>query len=300
MRDSSEPAEPRRLPTACFGLVRKQQTESYATQVVDSQPKLGDRIAMRMRETKRKFNPFVEECEASATQETLPKGVMHSERVRGLTLAKPLSLEQFATLMMSPPGAIQDPNFKTDIHPTILSSNSKSGKPHASMCNHPPSEVRLHTSGNPVQGIARPVESGGDLFLRAGTLLYGGKSLIRRYDCNTVGPVPVASGYGSRMLTQSAAHVLLSSKENASAISLSSEKRLVKSDNDFWALPETKVGVPKTPENNSGPTRGSDANLCGTQILHFTGSSLQSVEDGALKRQKAFNSMPKTSCFTSR
>ena len=43
MRNSSELDEPRRLPTACFGLVRKQETESYATQVVYSQPEVEDR-----------------------------------------------------------------------------------------------------------------------------------------------------------------------------------------------------------------------------------------------------------------
>ena len=62
MRNSSELAEPRRLPTACFGLERKQQTESYATQVVDSQ--VENRGAQATRQTTRKLNPFVEECEA--------------------------------------------------------------------------------------------------------------------------------------------------------------------------------------------------------------------------------------------
>ena len=35
-QNSSELAEPRRLPTACFGLNEQQETELYATQVVDS------------------------------------------------------------------------------------------------------------------------------------------------------------------------------------------------------------------------------------------------------------------------
>ena len=74
MRNSSELAEPRRLTTACFGLVRKQETESYATQVVDSNPKVEDREAQATREMKRKLNPFIETCEASATQEIAPKG----------------------------------------------------------------------------------------------------------------------------------------------------------------------------------------------------------------------------------
>ena len=60
MQNSSELAEPRRLPTACFGLVKKQETESYATQVVDSQPSFGDRVALRTREAKRNSNPFTE------------------------------------------------------------------------------------------------------------------------------------------------------------------------------------------------------------------------------------------------
>ena len=69
--------------------------------------------------------------------------------------------------------------------------------------------------------------------------------------------------------------MLNGSKETASALSLSNEKRLVQSvDNDLRELSEnvgsTTSGVLR---DNSGPTRGSDANLCGTQILHFTGST---------------------------
>ena len=73
MRNSSELAESRRLPTACFGLNREQQTESYATQVVDSYPKVEGRGAQATRQAQRRLNPFVDECEASATQKTLPK-----------------------------------------------------------------------------------------------------------------------------------------------------------------------------------------------------------------------------------
>ena len=142
-----------------------------------------------------------------------------------------------------------------------------------------------------------------------------------RFDCNTVGPVPVASGYGSRTLVQSAAHMLNGSKETASALSLLNEKRLVQTtDNDLRELSETGVGVPETSENvdsttsgvlrdrttgfktccftGSGPTRGSDANECGTQILLFTGSNLQSVKDGVLKRQNLFEGVAKFSSFT--
>ena len=137
MRNSSELAESRRLPTACFGLVQKQETESYATQVVDSQPEVEGRGAQATWATKRKLNPFVEDCEASATQETLSKGIMPSERMRGLTLSKPLSLERFVALIMSPLGASRSPNFnKTKIHPVSTSSNSEFCKPSVSMNTH--------------------------------------------------------------------------------------------------------------------------------------------------------------------
>ena len=53
MRNSSELAEPRRLPTACFGLVQKQETESYATQVVDSHLEIDDRGAQGAEGVKR-------------------------------------------------------------------------------------------------------------------------------------------------------------------------------------------------------------------------------------------------------
>ena len=161
-------------------------------------------------------------------------------------------------------------------------------------------------------GRVTPDKLGEDLFLRAACVLDQEES-VHQSDCNTVGPVPVASGYGPGTLTQSAAHVLIGSKENASASSLLNEKRTVQIDNDLWPLSETKVGVPMTSENvdnttlgvlrdrttglktccltgsttpvlpqtkneevkstsftGSGPTRGSDANLCGTQNPHFT------------------------------
>ena len=50
-------------------------------------------------------------------------------------------------------------------------------------------------------------------------MLYEGESVIHRFDCNAVGPVPVASCYNSRTLTHSAVHVLDSSKDHASALS---------------------------------------------------------------------------------
>ena len=173
MRNSSELAKPHRLPTACFGLVRKQETESYATQVEDSQPEVEDRGVQATREMKRKLNPFLQEwtseCEASATHEPVPKGapkgVMPLERMYGSALPKPLSLEQFVALIMPPPGAIQDPNFKTDNHPTRMSSNSESLNSCVTMCNHPPLEVGMYVSGSPEECTALPVKSGrGTLF----------------------------------------------------------------------------------------------------------------------------------------
>ena len=87
-----------------------------------------------------------------------------------------------------------------------MSSNSELCKPHEPMCDYPYTDVNMHDTVDPDQGIARTVKSGGDLFLRADTLLYEGESFTHRFDCNTVGPVPVASDYGSRTLTHSAVH----------------------------------------------------------------------------------------------
>ena len=81
---------------------------------------------------------------------------------------------------------------KTNTHPTITSFNSR---------------VTTNSTAMPVDGIARPDKSGEDLFLRANTSLKERESITHRFDCNTVGPIPVASGYGSRTLTYSAAHV---------------------------------------------------------------------------------------------
>ena len=41
-QNSSELAEPRRFPKACFGLRQKQETESYATQVAGSNIEFGN------------------------------------------------------------------------------------------------------------------------------------------------------------------------------------------------------------------------------------------------------------------
>ena len=77
-----------------------------------------------------------------------------------------------------------------------------------------------------------------------------GESVTDRFDCNTVGPVPVASGYGSKPLTNSAAHVLNRSTDHASALSSLHEKittHIV--DNDLRELSETQVEVPETSDN---------------------------------------------------
>ena len=91
---------------------------------------------------------------------------------------------------------------------------------------------------------------------------------------NTVGPVPVASGYGSRTLTHSAAHMLVDNKENPS--SLLSKAISPKMDR-----------IPVVESRDSG-----------IQITTFTGSNLHLAKEGVLQRPKAFNSMPKLTCFT--
>ena len=140
------------------------------------------------------------------------------ERTRGLALPTPLTLEQCVTLLMSPPGVIQDPIFyKTDTHLIDTSSNSDSGNLHATLHDHLNLSATLTTNVKPFAGTVMPDKSGKDLFLRATCVLDKGESTLR-FDCNTLGPVPVASGYGSRTLTQSAAHVLNESKENASSL----------------------------------------------------------------------------------
>ena len=65
---------------------------------------------------------------------------------------------------------------------------------------------------------ARPGEFRDNPFLgRAAALLEEGEYVTHRFDCNTVGPVPVASVCGSRTLTHSVVHVLDSSKDHASS-----------------------------------------------------------------------------------
>ena len=79
-------------------------------------------------------------------------------------------------------------------------------------------------------------------------MLYEGESVIHRFDCNAVGPVPVASVYGSRTLTHSAVHTLDNSKDHASALSSLHEKiHTQDSDNELWELSETEFGYLKNP-----------------------------------------------------
>ena len=119
-------------------------------------------------------------------------------------------------------------------------------------------------------------------------MLDEGESVTHRFDCNTLGPVPVASGYGSRTLTHSAVHVLDTSKDHASALSSLYEKiHTQNDDNGLWELSETEVGYFKIPP--------------------FTGSNLRLVKDGVLQRQNPImveankqGAMPKTCHFTLR
>ena len=270
----------RRSPTANSGLVQVQETESHATHIVDSRYEVEAREAQATREMKRKLNPFLreetDEREASATRKLMLKGHMPSERTRGLALPKPLTLEQCVTLLMSPSGVIQNPKFlKTDsqYESNNTSSNSDSGKPHAALHDRLIPHACILGHAGRCSGSVGSYGSGETLFSRADALLSKGESTFQ-FDCNTVGPVPVASGYDPRTLMQSAAHVLNDSKENAS--SLQCEVRLSK-----------VCGTPVVESRDRG-----------TKMTSFTGNNLQSVKDGALKRQKAFNSMPKSSCFT--
>ena len=76
-------------------------------------------------------------------------------------------------------------------------------------------------------------------------MLDEGASINHRFDCNTVGPVPVASGCGLRTLTHTAVRVLDSSKDNAYALSSLHEKiHTQNGDNDLWELSETGIGDP--------------------------------------------------------
>ena len=114
------------------------------------------------------------------------------------------------------------------------------------------SDGKMNTPKEPDDGTEAPVKSGERHFLRINHLFDEGESVTHRFDCNTVGPVPVASGYGSRTLTHSAVHVLDSSKDHASAFSSQCEKiHTQHGDNDLWELSFTGstgrlAGLPDT------------------------------------------------------
>ena len=161
LQDSPELALFRRLPTAYFGLVQSQETLENEV-----------RGAQATRETKRKLNPFLrkEECEreASASRKMLSKGIMPWERMRGLALPKPLTLEQCVTLLMSPPGVIQDPIFyKTDTHPCNASSNSDPSKPHATLHDRLIRSASTSTHFDPFECREMPDKSGADPFFKS-------------------------------------------------------------------------------------------------------------------------------------
>ena len=140
----------------------------------------------------------------------------------------------------------------------------------------------MNSTAKPVDGTVSPDKSGEDLSLRANLLLKEGESITHRFDCNTVGPVPVASGYGSRTLTHSAAYVLEGGTHHTSSFSSKHEKiHIQNGDNDLRELSETQVGVPETSDNiDSRPTRGPDAEMVEANkhgavpnTCHFTGST---------------------------
>ena len=115
-QSSSEFAEPRRLPTASFGCERKQEIH----------PEVGSCGAQATQDTKRKLNPFVEDCEASATRKNASTGIMPLNRMHGLVLPEPLSLDKFAALIMSPLGASRSSNInKKRFHPEQTRVNTQ-------------------------------------------------------------------------------------------------------------------------------------------------------------------------------
>ena len=170
----------------------------------------------------------------------------------------------------------------TTPHPTITSSNSDSGKPHATLHDHLTFNANISTYLHPSIRTVAPGNSGDDLFLRANTFPCERESVTHRIDCNTVGPVLVASGYGSSMLTHSAAYMLRDNDQNG--------------DNGLRELSETQVGVPETSDcvdninlgvlrdpttglqttccTSSEPTRGFYATEGVAKITHFTDSTV--------------------------
>ena len=195
LQNSSEQALFRRSPTAYFGLAKSQEIELFAAQAVD--PDLGAeaREAQATREMKRKLNPFLreetDERGASATRKTEKEGVMPPERTRDLTLAKPLSLDQFVAIMMPHLGVSRSPNFnknncrssdmssnsdsslgvsrspdfnQTDSYSTNVSSKSDPDKLHATLHGRLIHSASISTFVSPFDGTVTPGKSGEDLF----------------------------------------------------------------------------------------------------------------------------------------
>ena len=107
-------------------------------------------------------------------------------------------------------------------------------------------------------------------------MLKEGESVTHRFDCNTVGPVPVASGYGSRTLTHSAAYVLEGSTHNTSSPS-----------------PQYEGSSPRTDRAPVVESTGS-----GIQITTFTGSTVSVIPRDQMVEANDFGAMPKSSHLT--
>ena len=111
----------------------------------------------------------------------------------------------------------------------------------------------------------------GKTFFKSRHFALRGRIFIHPFDCNTVGPVPVVSVYGSRTLTHSAAYVLEGGTHYTSSPSSKYEEvHTQNGDNDLRELSKTNVGDPKRSPTIDPLVGRSDANVCGTQILHFT------------------------------
>ena len=131
-------------------------------------------------------------------------------------------------------------------------------------------------------------------------MLHEGESFTHRFDCNTVGSVPAASGYGSKTLTHFAAYVLDSSKDHASALSSLHEKIHTQSgDNNLWELLETQVGYPRSPLfTGSTVSVMPEHKHSVIKTTCFTGNNLQLGKEGVLQRQNPFQGVGKILPFT--
>ena len=101
-------------------------------------------------------------------------------------------------------------------------------------------------------------------------MLYEEESTIHRFDCNNVGPVPVASGYGTRTLTQSAMHMLDHSNDPAIGYPESNYRI----GNTTLGVLENKVSVIKmTCFTGSTDSVMPEEEITGTILSSFTGST---------------------------